>query len=357
MAQRIITGPIVNADGTGLPSGKLRLTRLDQYLFDDDESFELPVDHAIVDGAVSATAVVGDRYRLEIRDASGEALRVFTATIPDGAAPELTVRALWESRGEIETIPAPMVRRGDSILRLATKNELGWGMLVHGGSGPEWRTTVPGGDMRSEIYDPDLRRVDFFNRANHTGEQAIETMNGLSDLLETIGGAGFDEYAVVVDRKPAWSHGGTFTNGADRLRTFNTIELNNSGLDDNVLFDAAASAVRLEPGRIYFGWAVAPTSAVGHNYLRIKSLDGAIDIAGPSYHATVATYPEVNVWARVQFYFRIDAGAGSKSIQLFHRCEVSQNTVGMGNAVRFIFGEDDEEYAKLTILSRPIVEI
>lgn len=63
----------------------------------------------------------------------------------------------------------------------------------------EWEDlhNVNTGDMRSYIYDPRNKATDMYDRANHDGEQAISTITGLQDTLDSK--LNKSEKTVVVD--------------------------------------------------------------------------------------------------------------------------------------------------------------
>ncbi|MFK3857795.1 hypothetical protein [Agrobacterium pusense] len=49
-----------------------------------------------------------------------------------------------------------------------------------------WQNPPGGGDMLASLYDPQSIEGDAFDRANHTGEQAIDTITGLPDALDGV---------------------------------------------------------------------------------------------------------------------------------------------------------------------------
>ncbi len=50
-----------------------------------------------------------------------------------------------------------------------------------------WATPAGGGDMLASMYDPQAIEGDAFDRANHTGKQAIGTITGLQSALDSKG--------------------------------------------------------------------------------------------------------------------------------------------------------------------------
>lgn len=363
MPQRNIIGPIVDAGGTGLPVGELHVTPIIPAGEAADGFVAKMRRYPITAGSVTAPVIVPGSYKLEVVSESGERLRAFTVDIPATSLIDITLKELWDSRSEVIDISPLTMHEGDNILRLIPGGGVAGQMLSQVGGSLVWRNPPRDGDMISSLYDPTRKQSNVYDRANHTGTQPISSIAGLSDELSGIG-AGIDdltlarglvEYAIVCDRKAMTVQGGTFQNGADQLRTLNTVVLNNSGLASSALLDTTLSAVTLIPGRAYVGWAEAPAYQVGSHYLKLKSTDGSIiEIGAGQYSSTNASSATLS-WARVEFRVFVAEEAQPKKIQVYHRAQFTVNNYGLGIQLRY--PEDpglQEEYTRLTIFSRPL---
>lgn len=349
MPLRNITGPVIDAAGIPVASGELHITpQVPAGTAADGFVIEKHV-HTIESGAVTAPVVVPGEYKIELFDAAGTRLRSFSAAISDVSLADISLKEVWETRaGTIELPPGAMLE-GDSILRLAPGKGMTGDLLQQADGKLVWGKSP--NDMRSAVYDPHGRRGDIYNRANHVGSQPISSVTGLAGALA--GAGGLMEYAVLVDLKPSRTPGGDASN-TENLRTLNTIEVNNSGLDDAQLLDTATSTVQLNPGRIYLGWAQAPSFYTDLHYLIIRSVDGTIAIPGPSAYAAMSNVIGYISMATLQFHIIVPAGGSSQQIQLYHFTRFARATDGLGAPMSVPGSDISEQFARVTLLSRPI---
>jgi hypothetical protein len=350
MPLRNITGPVIDAAGIPVASGELHITpQVPAGTAADGFVIEKHV-HTIESGAVTAPVVVPGEYKIELFDAAGTRLRSFSAAISDASPADISLKEVWETRAGTIDLPPGAMLEGDSILRLAAGKGMTGDLLQQADGKLVWGKSP--NDMRSAVYDPHGRRGDIYNRANHVGSQPISSVTGLADALAAAGG--LTEYAVIADIKPPGTTGGSSANNAESLRTLNTIEMNNSGLGNAQLLDAASSTIRLNPGRIYFGWAHAPAYYTDIHYLILRSIDGTIAITGPSAYADRSGATHYVSMATVQFHIVVPAGGSPQEIQIYHYTRYEQADYGLGTTMRVPGSGMNEGYARITLLSRPV---
>lgn len=351
MPQRIITGPVLDAVGSPIQGGEVTITPLIPAGRAADGLVVTSRCYPIENGALHAPVIVPGMYRIEIVNELGKRVRFFGANIPDGSLDSIELDAVYADRlAPIDLPPSPL-KRGDALLSLTPRGGRNESVLAQVNGSIAWVQPLASGDMKRETYDPTGRRKNLYNRANHTGTQPVESVTGLADAFGAYVATGYSLYAMVCDRRPEGTNGGDFLSGAERLRALNHILVNNSGLAADEILIAATSGVTLAPGRRYFGWVVAPSSYVSTNYLRLKSTDGSIDILG--HLANTQNNVGHNKWIRLDFRCTVPADGSAKVVQVFHRCEESMTDIGMGVAYKNGLGMD-EEYTKITILSRPV---
>jgi hypothetical protein len=347
MPQRTITGPIVDAAGVGIPSGELHLTPLIPAGESTDGFVVKTRKYPISDGEVAAPVVVPGSYRIDLFDEAGSLLRTFTANISDELLADISLKEIWESRGDSIDVPPSTMREGDSVLRLAPGAGADWLMLSRNGDELLWRTPPHDGDMFTSEYDPRMRRLDVYDRANHTGTQPISSIAGLAGAL------GLVEYASVCDRKAFGETSGSVTPDTDTLRTLNTVRYNNSGLSDSALLNAGDNSVELLPGRVYVGHANAAAGHVGAHYVTVKSTDGAITIVGGAESADSSAQTIAIARATVDFRIEVPANASATRIQLYQRCRFNDGfDQSLGLSVPYPGKFFD--LAEMVIYSRPL---
>jgi len=353
MPQRIITGPVLDAVGSPIQGGEVTITPLIPSGHASDGLVVTSRSYAIENGDLHASVIVPGMYRIEIINELGKRVRFFGANIPDGSLEPIELDAVYADRlAPIDLPPSPL-KQGDTLLSLSPRGGRNESVLAQVNGSMAWMQPIASGDMKRDVYDPTGKRKNVYNRANHFGAQPIASVNGLADVVGVSNPNGYSLYAMICDRKPEETNGGDFMNGAERLRTLNHILANGSGLADNELLIAAISGVTLAPGRRYFGWVVAPSSLVSTNYLRLKSTDGSINVLG--HLSNTQNNVGYNFWIRLEFRCTVPADGSSKVVQVFHRCEETVTASGVGMGVGFKNGLGvDEEYAGITILSRPI---
>ncbi len=183
MPQRIITGPVVDAGGQGLPSGEILIAPILPTGRRDDGFVVEPARHPIVDGVVHAPVIVPGRFAISVFDGDGTLLRSFNAALSDTTLTSISLAEVWTSRGDADIAPG-MLRDGDSILRLVPGGGVEGDVLAQDGSGMLWAAPSKG-DMRADLYDRQHREVDMYNRAYHRGTQPMESIAGLDAELAT----------------------------------------------------------------------------------------------------------------------------------------------------------------------------
>lgn len=354
MAQRTITGPILDSAGAGLSAGTVRLTPLEPAGTAADGLVLQAREYPISGGAFNAVVVVPGLYRIDVLDAAGESLRSFSATIAADSLADITLKQVWDSRLDPLDIPSPAMREGDSILRLAPGGGAEGDALLRSGGRLTWGLPQSAGGMQSDVYDPQGRYTDAFDRSSHTGTQPISSVSGLQSALDGAWLRGYTEYAIIAERKPAGQHGGSPTVDVDYVRPLNTVLLNNSGLTNAQLLNVGTSSVTLRPGRVYYGWAYGQFADIGKAYVKIKSTDGAIDIIGPAQRYDDSGSGSVlQVTCRVDFRIERSVDAGDIAVQLLQRVNTSRSVATLGYSSAF-GGVTYEEYASITIFSRPL---
>lgn len=131
--------------------------------------------------------------------------------------------------------------------------------------------------------------------------------------------AGHEPVIIVEDQKAANTGGGTFTNGAWRLRTLNTEVVN-----EIAGASLAANQLTLPPG-LYEIEFWAPAQAVGRHKAKLIISGGANLIVGSS----------MNAYNNFSHGLDLIALAAATVTELWHRCETTVATTGMGQESNF----------------------
>lgn len=141
--------------------------------------------------------------------------------------------------------------------------------------------------------------------------------------------------SIVTYSVPTSTDGGTFTSGAWQTRQLNTI----SG---DAFASLAANQVTLAAGTyLVYGWAVA--NSVDKHIAKLYNVTDASDILiGSNASALAAGTEQTN--SVIEGYFTI---AGSKLIELRHRCQTTKATTGYGSNANFGV---NEIYSSLTFV-------
>ncbi len=126
----------------------------------------------------------------------------------------------------------------------------------------------------------------------------------------------------VQDQKSQNTSGGTFTSGAWRTRTLNTVLTNE-------IVGASLSANQITlPAGTYFVEAIAPCASTDKHQARLENVtDGIVLLTGmPGFAYTSSNLPDHSF---VQGRFTI---SGIKTIELQHNCNTTGTTIGFGIA-------------------------
>lgn len=184
-----------------------------------------------------------------------------------------------------------------------------------------------------------------------TGAGSLGRLNLLGILLEGLSASGTflrlayidphmglgEDYTRIVDEKGPASAGGTFTSGAWRTRTLNTIT-------DQAVFNQhtlSSNVVTIARDGVYLIRASAPAfNCDGHQTRMVVS--GNTDRRGTSEHAPTG----VQTRSYVEYRLALSAGA---TIELQHRCVTTRATDGLGKAANL----DNEIYAVMEIWGLP----
>lgn len=141
--------------------------------------------------------------------------------------------------------------------------------------------------------------------------------------------------AVITDSKPNGTAGGTFTSGAWRTRTLNTLSDPMS-----IITSLASNEFTLPAGR-YEIEAFAVGYLCGLNKIKLRNVTDNVDVVIGSNSFSNAS--SVQGISQLDGVFTIDS---AKTFQLQHWCSVTRNTNGFGLAVS---AGVDEVYASIKI--------
>lgn len=130
---------------------------------------------------------------------------------------------------------------------------------------------------------------------------------------------------VAQDEKSLGTAGGTFTAGAWRTRTLNTLVQNHIGGAS-----LASNQITLPAGG-YYAFASAPAYNVDAHQLRLQNVtDGATLIRGSTpFAGDLLLLVNEGVTAHLVGWFSLSA---PKAIELQHRCALTRATDGLGLA-------------------------
>lgn len=152
-------------------------------------------------------------------------------------------------------------------------------------------------------------------------------------------------YILIQDRKASGTDGGTFTSGARRDRTLNTIVQDTAGLASlsggTTGTGGTANTVTL-PAGTYYVRGSAPAFRVDNHRAWLYDATNAVDlIIGTTEHSRTDNN---NAQTRSTVQGRITL-AGSTNLKLQHRCESSFSSTGLGEGDSF----DVNIYSQLEI--------
>lgn len=129
----------------------------------------------------------------------------------------------------------------------------------------------------------------------------------------------------VRDEKTAGTSGGTFTSGAWRTRTLNTTVT-------NTISAASLSSNQVTlPAGSYYVQGSAPAMGIELHKARLYNITGSADLLiGTSETTITANPPFVQTRSLINGPITLTA---STVIELQHRCSLTRNSDGLGNAV------------------------
>jgi hypothetical protein len=158
---------------------------------------------------------------------------------------------------------------------------------------------------------------------------AVLTAAQLNGVLDN-----FQDIAIFNEQQTSGTNGGTFTSGSYLKRTLNTTIVN------NITSCTLTSSVISLPAGTYAVTAFAPAYNVSRHKLRLQNTTDSTTIA-LGVGGLVGDNGQIN--AVLQTVFTI---AGTKTIELQHRCQTTAVTNGFG--VPTSFG-DNEVYSTIQI--------
>jgi hypothetical protein len=135
----------------------------------------------------------------------------------------------------------------------------------------------------------------------------------------------FNDLLHVQDQKTSGTNGGTFTSGAWRTRDLNT------SITNNISGASLGSNQITLPAGTYLIEASAPARQAGNHKAKLANITDTTDILIGTSEFT----SDSNNVANRSFVFGTFTLAGTKVLELQHRCAVNQNTNGLGSASAF----------------------
>ena len=124
----------------------------------------------------------------------------------------------------------------------------------------------------------------------------------------------------VRDEKASGTPGGTFTTGAWRTRTLNTIKTN-----EITGASLSSNQITLATGTYYIN-AMAPGFNLGRHQTALYNItDSSFEIIGSSEYGTASTNAVTRSFLNSRFTI-----SAQKTFELQHRCETTDTTYGFG---------------------------
>jgi hypothetical protein len=148
-----------------------------------------------------------------------------------------------------------------------------------------WTTPSGGGDMLASIYDPNSLEADAFDRANHTGAQAITTITGLETAL---------------DGKAALEPGVNVQSGTSYTLTLTDrgglVTMNNAGA--NTLTIPVNAAVAFPVGTIVsvIQLGAGTTTIAGDTGVTVNGVPGGSGSIGSRFQAAALLKMDTDTW-------------------------------------------------------------
>lgn len=205
-------------------------------------------------------------------------------------------------------------------------------VLLSGGSGaaPSW-SDVNG----SVITIPSQAQGDLLYRGASAWERLPAGTSG--QVLQTKGAGQAPQWVsaspapnvIIEDQKSSGVEGGTFTSGANRTRTLNTL-VRNAGS----LASLSSNRFTLPAGTYYIKWSAPAYFVNSHKSFLYNVTSAAIVGIGTSAYTTAGDNPDrpVTTTSNGEAVVTI---ASSTSFEIQHRCSNSKSTTGFGRACGF----------------------
>lgn len=179
----------------------------------------------------------------------------------------------------------------------------------------------------SDLHEPKGAAAAAANRvyvSNGSGSGSWTTVS--NDVLASAAKAFQAQLLHVQDQKSSGTAGGTFTSGAWRTRTLNTVVTNE-------ISGASLSSDQITlPAGTYWIEARAPAYIVNEHKVKVYNVSDSTDILiGTSEHSNYAGgYAQTSSFVSGRFTL-----ASSKTISLMHRCASTSFSNGFGDASGF----------------------
>lgn len=141
----------------------------------------------------------------------------------------------------------------------------------------------------------------------------------------------------VADRKPNDTDGGTFSSGAWRVRTLNSIETDSMEGKASI----SADTITLEEGTYFIEWRCPAYKVLRHQSILYNVTDSHTEIQGTSEYSHSSYNTQTVSFGTGVFY--IDK---TTDFQIWHRCETTHATFGFGVGAGFGV---DEIYTEVKI--------
>lgn len=166
----------------------------------------------------------------------------------------------------------------------------------------------------------------------HNNSKKIETTTSGIDVTGaiTVNGSAlasglFSSYAVVTDQKANGTDGGTFDNGAWRVRDINTEKF-----DPDSIVSISGNEITLVAGTYYIEVS-APSYGTTRHMAKIYSISSpSEDWFGENAFAHGSHYATTHSFVRARIVC-----SSARTIGIAHRCETSRGTTGFGIACGF----------------------
>lgn len=162
-------------------------------------------------------------------------------------------------------------------------------------------------------------------------------VNGVELSLASPVDNSFKRLFHVADRKPNDTDGGTFSSGAWRVRTLNSVE------NDSMEGDASLSSntITLIPGTYFIEWRCPAYRVLRHQSILYNLTGGYTQIQGTSEYSHNSYNTQT-----VSFGTGVFTVTETTDFQIWHRCETSSTTFGFGVGANFGI---DEIYTEVKI--------